>query len=87
MTMLFVVDDMADAQAARREIVARLAGDRSPVTGDPYADRIANPVAAVLEGDDRAVVSISGALAGGTADWLDILGDRDLGFAFWLPEE
>lgn len=87
LTMLFVVDDMADAQAARREIVARLERDRSPATGEPYTDRIANPAVALLEGDDRALVRITGTLADGALDWLDILDDRDLGFAFWLPEE
>jgi hypothetical protein len=30
-------------------------------------------------------VLITGDLARGPADWLGMLGDRDLGFAFWMP--
>lgn len=87
MTMIAVLEDETAAQAARREIAARLVGDRSPVTGEPYISRIGEPQAAVLAGDDRAVVTITGGLVYGPADWLEIIGDRDLGFAFWFLEE
>jgi len=87
LTMLLVPDDEAEAQAAATEIRARLGGGRSSVTGEPYAARIAAPEVGVLESDDGAVVRVTGTLAHGAGDWLEIISDRDLGFAFWLPEE
>lgn len=86
-TMLVVLDDLADAREARAVVTVRLEHDHSSVTGDPYSSRFGEPEAAVVDGDDRAVLMISGVLRGGTADWLRILAARDLGFAFWLSEE
>ncbi len=85
--MLAVLDDMDDAGVADEIISGRLAGGRSSVTGEPYASRIAEPRVTVLDGDDRAVVMLTATLVYGSSDWLDILSARDLGFAFWLPEE
>jgi len=87
LTMLLVLDDMNDAQVADEVITSRLERERSTVTGDPYSSRIGEPRVTVLDGDDRAVVMMSGELTYGSGDWLDILGTRDLGFAFWLPED
>lgn len=87
LTMLAVVDDLDDARVAGQVISARLLGDRSSVTGEPYVARIAEPRVTVLDGDDRAVIMVRGTLVNGPGDWLDIFTTRDLGFAFWLPEE
>lgn len=87
MTMLMVLDDMIDARVADEVITSRLESERSSVTGDPYSSRVGEPQVTVLDGDDRAVVMVSGVLTYGSSDWLDILRDRDLGFALWLPEE
>lgn len=87
LTMLMVLDDMNAAQVADEVVTSRLERDRSSVTGDAYTSRIGEPRVTVLDGDDRAVVMMSGELTYGSGDWLDILGTRDLGFAFWLPED
>lgn len=85
--MLMVLDDVEDAQVAEEVVTDRLQGERSPVTGEPYAARISEPRVTVLDGDDRAVVMLTATLVYGPSDWLDIFAARDLGFAFWLPEE
>ncbi|MBA3379901.1 MAG: hypothetical protein H0T93_13540 [Chloroflexia bacterium] len=85
--MLLVLDDIDDAQVADEIISGRLTGGRSSVTGEPYASRIGEPRVTVRDGDDRAVVMLTATLVYGSSDWLDILSARDLGFAFWLPEE
>ncbi len=87
LTLLMVLDDVADALVADELITLRLPHDSSPITGEPYTSRIQEPQVAVLDGDDRAVVMVTGTLANGSADWLEILDSRDLGFASWLPEE
>ncbi len=85
--MLLVLDDIDDAQVADEIISGRLTGGRSSVTGEPYASRIGEPRVTVRDGDDRAVVMLTATQDYGSSDWLDILSARDLGFAFWLPEE
>jgi hypothetical protein len=87
MTIMLVFDSDDDARQARAEIESRLGQARSPVTGQGYGGRLAGVEAIVLDQDDRAIVILSGELVQGTADWLDMLSDRDLGFLFWLPEE
>lgn len=87
LTMLLVFDDLTDAQGATDVVTNRLDRDRSPVTGEPYTMRMGAPRMSVLEGDDRAVVMVTGALLQGPADWLDLFAARDLGFAAWFPDE
>jgi hypothetical protein len=36
---------------------------------------------------DPAIVEIEASLPRGVADWLAILSERDIGFAFWLGPE
>ena len=83
---MLVMDDTDAAARTVREVRARLEEDTSPVTGAPYADRLAHARYLLVNGGDRPVVTIRADLVRGPADWLDILSDRDLGFAFWLPE-
>ncbi len=87
LTMLMVLDDVADALVADEMVTSRLQRDSSPVTGEPYTSRIGGSRVTVLDGDDRAIVILAGTLTAGSAGWLDILASRDLGFAFWLPKE
>jgi len=86
LVMLLVMEDAEAAAQTVREVRARLEHDHSPVTGEPYLDRIANPRYLLASAGDHPVVVVIADLADGPADWLAILGDRDLGFAFWLPE-
>jgi hypothetical protein len=85
LVMAIVVADADAARATRRGIEHRLATDTSPVTEEPYAARLGNVQLEVVASPDRPVVLITGDLARGPADWLGMLGDRDLGFAFWMP--
>lgn len=85
--MLAVFDDMDDARVAGAIMTERLENDTSPVTGELYAARIGEPRVGVRDADDQAVVVLRTTLTHGSSDWLDILAARDLGFAFWLPEE
>jgi hypothetical protein len=87
MTIALVFDDLEDARIARMVITSRLAGDRSPVTEKPFGARLGQPATTVLEEDDRSLVIIDAQLMQGVSDWLTILSDRDLGFAYWLPGE
>ncbi len=87
LTLLMVTNDVADALVADETITLRIRHDSSPVTGEPYTSRIQEPQVAVLDGDDRAVITVTGTLANGPTDWLEILDSRDLGFASWLPDE
>jgi hypothetical protein len=87
MILGLVFDDVEDAQQADAVVASRLESDRSPVTGDPYNARIAWATTSLVEEDGPSVVIIDAQLVQGTSDWLAILSDRDLGFAFWLLEE
>ena len=56
------------------------------MTGELYTARLASPELHLVNGGDRPLAIVEGTLANGAADWLAIVSDRDLGYAFWLPE-
>jgi hypothetical protein len=86
-TVIVVFDELEDARRANVEIAARLDAGVSPVTQQPYSDRLPHTTSSVTGADDRSVVVVVGDLTGGAGNWLGMIGDRDLGFLYWLPEE
>ncbi len=87
MIIALVFGDVEDAQQADSVITSRVAGDRSPVTGDSYSARLARATTSLVEEDGPSLVMINGHLVNGPGDWLAILSDRDFGFAYWLPDD
>lgn len=68
--------------ALRADRVLRLAD--SPVTGEPYRDRIVpRTIRAYARGDDTFVLHVVATLPRGGDDWLVMLQERDLGFVMW----
>lgn len=85
--IVVVFDEIEEARRASVEIAHRLDVAISPVTGQPYQDRLTHPVSSVTDSDSRGLVAVDAELVDGSHDWLAMLADRDLGFLFWLPEE
>lgn len=85
MRMYLVMDGTEDALTARQVISSRLANDSSPVTAVPYRERIRLDRTSILERVGHPVVVLECSLLGDDRDWLAMIGNRDLGFAFWLP--
>lgn len=83
MSVRMVMDDPATATESAQVVQQRLRHSISTVTGGPYADRFSQPVVSVSDG----VVTVHVRLEQGPEEWLDALSSRDLGFAFWAPEE
>jgi len=82
-----VFDEVEEARRAGVEIAHRLDVAISPVTGQPYRDRLVQATTSVIDSENRGVVAVDAALLDGSTDWLALLSDRDFGFLFWLPEE
>lgn len=83
--LVLTFDDIDDARIARQVIERRLHGYLSPVTGGAYGQRFGSPLGRVVDAPgDPALVEVAATLPRGANDWLSILGDRDMGFAFWL---
>lgn len=84
LTMVFSYDTADDAVGAaiRAERVFRMSD--SPVTGEPYRDRIdVRAIRTYATGGDGFVMEILASLPGGSSDWLAMIEDRDLGFVMW----
>jgi len=85
--LMLSFDDIDVARIAQRVIEQRFNQHLSPVTGAPYGDRYGAAWNRLLDAPgDPAVVEIGATLSRGAADWLAILSDRDVGFAFWLGQ-
>lgn len=83
--LVLTFDDIDDARIARQVIERRLHGHLSPVTGGAYGQRYGSLRVRVLDAPgDPALVEVGATLPRGANDWLAILSDRDVGFAFWL---
>lgn len=79
MLMRFAARD--DAGRSLTVIQLRLANGVSDVTGKPYTDRL-RPIR-IQHDPDTSVVQIDLGLEHGAVDWLNVIEDRDLGFAMW----
>ncbi len=88
MRLVLSFDDRDDARSARRVIEHRFREHLSPVTGAAYGDRYGAARFRVLDvPGDLALVEIEASLPRGSADWLAMLAERDVGFAFWLDPD
>jgi len=86
--LMFSFDDIDDGRIAQRVIEQRFNAYLSPVTGGAYRERFGSARVRVLDAaGDPAIVEIEASLPRGVADWLAILSERDIGFAFWLGPE
>ena len=86
MTLVLGFDDPEAATGAMRRVERALNDGESPLTGQPYTDRL-KPFGLRIVGTDegRALLVLRAGLAHGAQDWLTILQDRDLGFMMWNP--
>lgn len=81
-TLRVVLNDEDDAQATAAMVEQRLVSSVSSVDGEPYQAVLGKTV---ITEDDR-VVMIDAARPPDDFDWLRLVSDRDLGFAWWSPE-
>lgn len=84
MMIVAVYDSAADATFAQRRVQTMLAQDSSRITGMPYSDRL-QPVATrvISTRDNQQLLLMHLKLVDGSADWLEIIEQRDLGFLMW----
>jgi len=80
--MALVFDDADDAGTGVTLVTDRLRDGRSSVTGRLYRARVADATV-MAGGSDRDVLVLDATLANGAADWLQMMEERDFGFAFW----
>ena len=70
-------------------MVAAIRADRtirmadSPVTGEPYRERVDVRTIRTWASGDVFLLRITARLPHGGSDWLHMLEDRDLGFVMW----
>lgn len=77
-----------DATIAMSRVDRNLRQDISDVTGRPFAERLQVLDTRVVDTDvDRVLLLVRTRPLNGTADWLVIIGQRDLGFLSWPWDE
>jgi hypothetical protein len=86
MTMILSFEEAGDATSAMLRVERALHGERSPVTGHPYTDRL-KPIGLQIvgTGDGPAMLVLRARLVQGADDWLAIVRERDVGFVMWSP--
>jgi hypothetical protein len=86
MTMILSFEDAGDATSAMLQVERALHGERSPITGHPYTDRL-KPIGMQIvgTGDGPAMLVLRARLVQGADDWLAIMRERDFGFMMWSP--
>lgn len=85
MRLMLSYDGIDDARIARQVIGRRFNDYLSPITNKAYGERYGPARVRVLDAPgDPALVEMTATLPHAPAEWLAILRDRDLGFAFWL---
>lgn len=86
--LVIAYDSADDAEAAARLIEQRLLIGASDVTGRPFGQRLGGAVVSIGRGGDAdSTVRIEATLLLGRDDWIDMLADRDLGFAAWTADQ
>lgn len=84
MVIVAVYESAPDATAAYRRAQDSLASERSNVTGMPHSDRLHPLSMRVVSADDnQQLLLMHLTLTYGSADWMQIIEDRDLGFLMW----
>lgn len=83
--MILSLDGVDSGRDARDAVARRLAETISPVTRAPYQSRLGDPRIVLRDvPGDRATIAIDATLRRGAGDWLNIVEQRDLGFAMWI---
>lgn len=83
--MILSIDGIERGREAREAVWRRLAESVSPVTQAPYRSRLGDPRIILRDvPGDRVTITIDATLRRGAGDWLDIIEQRDLGFAMWI---
>lgn len=83
-TLVLTYEEPSDAVLATIRAGWGIHHARSPVTGQPYHDRIEpHAIRTHVATGDRHVLYLTARLPEGPADWRDMLEDRDLGFVMW----
>ncbi|HWV34896.1 MAG TPA: hypothetical protein VNZ55_04635 [Thermomicrobiales bacterium] len=83
MSLIVSYDSVDDATRAMARVDHALRADVSPVTGDPYTDRMQPLGTRVVNADEGAVLLVEARPLAGADDWQAILDERDLGFLAW----
>ena len=84
LVIVVVYDSAPDAIAAESRARRILAGETSNVTGQPYSERLHSiAMRVVSSSDSQQLLLIHLVLQHDTADWLNIIEERDLGFLMW----
>lgn len=84
MVIVAVYDSADDAVRAQQRAATTLATDDSSVTNAPFADRMhARSMRVIAATDGESLLLIQLSLTSGSADWLEIVEDRDFGFIMW----
>ncbi len=83
--VILSIDGIEPGREARQAVGRRLAESVSPVTQAPYQSRLGDPRIILRDvPGDRVTLTIDATLRRGAGDWLNIIEQRDLGFAMWI---
>lgn len=84
LSMVLSYETADDATRAMIRADRAIRTSDSPVTGEPYNERIdLRWIRVYATGEDRYIVAMLAGLPLGTADWLPMIQERDLGFVMW----
>ena len=83
-SMVLTYATASDAMQAALRVDRTIRHAESPVTGELYRERIdLRSTRTYASGEDAFAVHLTASLPRGTADWLELIEQRDLGFVMW----